>query len=78
MELDLDLHFLPAWAQSVAEWAPFRSMLAFPVELAIGMIPDRSDALAALGRQWAWAVVVVIGALAVWRAGIRRYEAFGA
>jgi ABC-2 type transport system permease protein len=72
------LSFLPAWAQSIAEWAPFRYMLAFPVELAIGMYRDRGDALFDLGRQWAWATLVVVGALAVWRAGIRRYEAFGA
>jgi ABC-2 type transport system permease protein len=73
----IPLALLPTWAQDIARWAPFRSMLAFPVELAIGFYPDRLSALRDLGIQWAWVVIVIAAALAVWRTGIRRYEAFG-
>lgn len=71
------LSFLPGWAQNIAHWAPFRSMLGFPVELAIGFYHSRTAALADLALQWAWVVAIISVALAVWRAGIRRYEAFG-
>jgi ABC-2 type transport system permease protein len=72
------LALLPTWARSIADWSPFRFMLAFPVELAIGFYSGPAAALRDLALQWLWVVVVVGAALAVWRAGIRRYEAFGA
>ncbi len=73
----IPLALLPDWAQEIANVAPFRYMLAFPVELAIGMYPDRLAALRDLGVQWLWVAAVIGSALAVWRAGIRRYEAYG-
>jgi ABC-2 type transport system permease protein len=72
------LALLPGWARTIADWSPFRFMLAFPVELAIGFYSGPAAALRDLGLQWLWVVAVVSAALAVWRAGIRRYEAFGA
>jgi ABC-2 type transport system permease protein len=71
------LALLPGWARAIAGWAPFRYMLAFPVELAIGFYHSRAAALRDLALQWAWVAVIIGLALAVWRAGIRRYEAFG-
>jgi len=71
------LQLLPDWAQGIAYWAPLRYMLAFPVELTIGFYPDRLEALRDLGLQWAWVALVTAAALSLWRAGIRRYEAFG-
>ncbi|HWM86203.1 MAG TPA: ABC-2 family transporter protein [Kofleriaceae bacterium] len=71
------LALLPEWARDIAAWAPFRFMLAFPVELTIGFYSGPAAALRDLGLQWAWVIVVIGSALAVWRAGIRRYEAFG-
>jgi ABC-2 type transport system permease protein len=73
----IPLALLPEWAQRIADVAPFRYMLAFPVELAIGFYPDRLAALRDLGVQWLWVAAVIGAALAVWRAGIRRYEAYG-
>ena len=73
----IPLALLPDWAQSIARVAPFRYMLAFPVELAIGFYHARGDALRDLGVQWLWVTIVIAAALVVWRAGIRRYEAFG-
>jgi ABC-2 type transport system permease protein len=71
------IDLLPGPAKAVAEILPFRWMLAFPVELAIGRVPFES-ALIGLGSQLAWlaAAIVVLGV--VWRRGIRRYSAVGA
>ena len=71
------LSLLPDWADAAASYTPFRYMLAFPVELAIGQL-DASEALEQLAAQWIFVVVLVAGALALWRRGIRRYEAYGA
>ncbi|HTE51793.1 MAG TPA: ABC-2 family transporter protein [Kofleriaceae bacterium] len=68
---------MPGWVASIAKWTPFPSMLGFPVQLAIGSYHRRLDALGDLAIQWGWVVLVIVAALAVWRAGIRRYEAFG-
>ena len=70
------LALLPEWAQSVADYAPFRYMLAFPVELLMGRF-SASEALALLGVQWLFVAGVITGALLIWRRGLRRYEAFG-
>jgi ABC-2 type transport system permease protein len=70
------LELLPGWAQSVAHAAPFRYMLGFPVELLLGGA-SRSAALLDLAVQWAFVAALMVASLAVWRAGIRRYEAYG-
>ncbi|HYU15889.1 MAG TPA: ABC-2 family transporter protein [Candidatus Acidoferrum sp.] len=75
------LALLPGWAREIAAWLPFRFMLAFPVELAIGEYSKpglgAAAALRDLAIQWGWVVLIIGSAVAVWRAGIRRYEAFG-
>jgi ABC-2 type transport system permease protein len=60
----------------VAAWLPFRFMLSAPVELLIHPL-DRGALAALLGGQLAWAAVLLAGALAVWGAGVRRFEAVG-
>ena len=72
----LPLDLLPAWTQHIAAWAPFRYMLSFPVELLLGR-HETGHALGLLAVQWIYAAIAVAGALLVWRAGIRRYEAYG-
>jgi ABC-2 type transport system permease protein len=73
----IPLELMPGWVATIATWTPFPSMLAFPVTLAIGRYDGPAAALRDLGLQWIWVVVVIGSALAVWRAGIRRYEAYG-
>lgn len=72
----IPLSLLPDWAQTIADYAPFRYMLAFPVELAIGQM-STEQALTELGTQWAFVAALVVAALLVWRSGIRRFEAYG-
>ncbi|HUH02632.1 MAG TPA: ABC-2 family transporter protein, partial [Kofleriaceae bacterium] len=72
----IPLALLPSWVRVVADAAPFRYMLSFPVELLLGQHDTRS-ALLHLGYQWAYVGAAVLLAMNVWRAGVRRYEAYG-
>lgn len=71
------LELMPAWVQTIAAVLPFRWMLSFPVELAMGRLsPDQ--ALQGLVVQGVW-VAASVGLLAlVWRRGLKRYGAVGA
>lgn len=71
------LELMPAWVRDTAAWLPFRYMLGFPVELMVGLL-DRGAAMRGLVMQGAFTAVLVVAAGALWRAGVRRFEAFGA
>jgi ABC-2 type transport system permease protein len=67
---------LPGWIARTAEVLPFRYMLGVPVELMTrAHTPD--EVLRMLLGQLAWAGVSLVGALWVWRLGIKHYEAVG-
>jgi ABC-2 type transport system permease protein len=51
-------------------------MLAFPVEMIVGMTP-RAAALGELAIQWAFVVGLAAAARVIWRAGLRRFAAYG-
>jgi ABC-2 type transport system permease protein len=70
------IELLPPWADRLAHALPFWYTLGFPVETAIGKL-DVGSALHALGMQWAYVAVMLLAALAIWRAGMRRFVAFG-
>jgi ABC-2 type transport system permease protein len=70
------LELFPRWLEALARALPFRYMLAFPVEMAIGMAP-RAAALRDLGIQWAFIAVLGLAAAASWRSGLRRFSAYG-
>ncbi|BDG03065.1 ABC transporter permease [Anaeromyxobacter oryzae] len=70
------LELFPRWVEAFARALPFRYMLAFPVEMVIGMT-SRPRALAELGIQWGFVLVLGIGARAAWRLGMRRFSAVG-
>ena len=72
----LPLELFPGWLAAVARWLPFRYMLSFPVEAVIGM-SGRRQALFDLGVQWLFVALLAWAARASWRAGLRRYSAFG-
>jgi ABC-2 type transport system permease protein len=61
----------------IARWTPFRFMLSAPVELITTRSMDRDQLALLLGGQLGWAAVTLAGALALWRAGVRRFEAVG-
>jgi len=70
------LESLPHWMAGAARVLPFRFMLGFPVEVLVGL-SSRATALRELGAQWAYVVVLASSALLVWRAGVRRFAAYG-
>jgi ABC-2 type transport system permease protein len=74
----LPLPLLPWWLADVARFAPFRYMLSAPIELMTRTDLDTTAALGLVGAQAAWAAALGAIALAVWNAGVRRFEAVGA
>jgi ABC-2 type transport system permease protein len=72
----IPLETLPAWVSRAARLLPFRFMLGFPVETLVGRLSPGA-ALADLGLQWAYVALTFVGALGAWRAGVRRFGAYG-
>jgi ABC-2 type transport system permease protein len=70
------LELFPHWLYEAARFLPFRYMLAFPVEMVIGMTP-RAPALRELAIQWLFVVLLAGAARLAWRAGMRRFAAYG-
>lgn len=71
------LDLLPAPLQLVANLLPFRWGLAYPVELFLGRLTPR-EAIIGLAAQLIWLAITLFILRLVWRAGVRRYSAFGA
>ena len=70
------LELFPPWLQRVSDVLPFRYTVAFPVEATLGMLTGRA-LVENLAIQWAYVIACAAGAMAVWRAGIKRFGAFG-
>lgn len=70
------LELFPDWLREIARVLPFRLMLGFPVESLLGRL-GREEVLAGLAMQVGWVVVFAVLARMVWRAGMRRFAAFG-
>lgn len=71
------LSLLPGPVQTAATLLPFRWMVAFPVELALGRL-NGGQALLGLAVQAAWVVTSLMLLRILWRTGLRRYSAVGA
>ncbi len=70
------LELMPGWVQDLAAALPFRWMVAFPVELALGRL-SRAEAVDGLLVQGLW-IVLGAGALSLtWGRAVRRYSAVG-
>lgn len=72
----IPLELSPAGLRAVVSWLPFRFVLSFPVELALGL-PSVGAALAALAVQWLYVSALFVAALTVFSRGLRRYAVFG-
>jgi ABC-2 type transport system permease protein len=70
------LEIFPGWLRSVTEVLPFRYTVGFPVELVTGMLSER-EAVRQLGIQWAFVVATFALAMLAFRAGMKRFSAFG-
>jgi ABC-2 type transport system permease protein len=72
----IPLEALPSWIGRAAAVLPFRFMLGFPVEILVGLVAPGA-ALRQLGAQWGYVLLLFALAMLVWRAGVRRFAAFG-
>ena len=70
------LSLLPGWLQTVASISPFRWMLSFPVELLLGRVSETA-VRNGLIVQFVWLLLSFTAVNLIWRAGVRRYSAFG-
>lgn len=70
------LELFPAELGGIVAWLPFRQMLAFPVENLLGLM-TREQALRQLGLQWAYVLTFGAASMLMWRAGVKRFAAFG-
>jgi ABC-2 type transport system permease protein len=70
------LEILPRWARITLDFLPFRYQTSFPVELMNNLV-DRRHALELLAGQWTWVAVTLGASILLWRAGLKRYGAYG-
>lgn len=70
------LSLMPPWAQTLADFLPYRWTFGFPIEALVGDL-DTNQLLTGLGMQAAWTIGGAILVALVWRRGIKRYSAVG-
>lgn len=70
------LEFFPPAVRAVADWLPFRSQIAVPVEIMVGR-HELYPALQLLARQWMWVFALGVLGLSLWNAGLKRFQAYG-
>ncbi len=70
------LDLFPPWARTLADWLPFHLMLSFPVRTLLGRV-THGEVSALLSLQLAYVIALLVILRVTWRAGLRRYAAFG-
>jgi ABC-2 type transport system permease protein len=70
------LTFMPAWVQGILKFSPFPYELYFPISIFMGQAKGR-ELLDGLAIQACWVAILYLGAGALWRGGLRKYQAVG-
>lgn len=70
------LSLLPPFLQTLSYFTPFRSMIAFPVDLALGHLSGM-EAIYGFLQQVIWMGIGFFLLNWVWRLGVKRYSAVG-
>jgi ABC-2 type transport system permease protein len=70
------LKLMPSWAQTLANFFPFKWTFFFPIQALVGDLSTRSLLLGLLA-QAGWTAGIAIAFRYAWRAAIRRYSAVG-
>ena len=70
------LAVMPGWVQLIANFLPFRWMIAFPIELSLGRLTPL-EALTGFAMQIFWITVAQVLLKVIWRAGVKQYSAVG-
>lgn len=68
--------FYPDFVRTIVTWSPFRYMISFPIELAIGRLTT-SEIWFGFGMLAFWLTVSVVLMRLLWHRGLRRYAAAG-
>lgn len=71
------LALFPVWAQGFLDLQPFRFTMSFSLELLVGDLAG-SDLVIGMALQLLYAALFLLGAIYVWRRGLRAYTAVGA
>jgi ABC-2 type transport system permease protein len=71
------LDLFPPFVQAAANLLPFRWMIYFPLQLALGRLSPQ-QAIMGLGVQVIWIGLSLLLLNGVWRIGVRRFSAVGA
>lgn len=71
----LPMSLLPNWLAAAARYLPFHASLGASVDLLMG---GASSPWETLAIQVGWVGIFALATSALWRAGVRRYGAFGA
>ncbi|MCP4363411.1 MAG: ABC transporter permease [Chloroflexi bacterium] len=71
------LPLLPPLIQTIAVFTPYPWMIYFPTQLFLNQLTP-GEAMRGLGIQLIWVIAGLILMKLTWRAGVKRYAAFGA
>ncbi len=72
----IPIELFPSFIERILEWLPFRYQIGFPVEVLTNRY-DLAGALTMLARQWSYVAGLSLLAWGTWRAGLKRFAAFG-
>jgi ABC-2 type transport system permease protein len=70
------LSLMPDWAQSLANFLPFKWTFGYPIEALVGRLPEE-QLLGGLLVQLGWIVAGSIVVMVGWRFAVRRFSAVG-
>jgi ABC-2 type transport system permease protein len=70
------LKLMPGWAQTLANFLPFKWTFGYPIESLVGNLSTRS-LLLGLGAQALWTLILLVVFRFAWRAAIKRFSAVG-
>jgi ABC-2 type transport system permease protein len=71
------IQMFPQLVQNALDWLPFRYMLAFSNEIALGQTQGER-LLFGFAAQWAWVAFFFLLSRVLWKLGTRNYSAVGA
>lgn len=80
------MSLMPVGMAKLSVVLPFRYMLETPVRMLLGWpmaggardtLAGRAEAFTSLGIEYVFVLVLLVGVALLWRAGLRRYAAFG-
>jgi ABC-2 type transport system permease protein len=68
--------FMPEWIQRILKFLPFPYELYFPISIFMGRV-KALELWEGISIQACWVLIIYLGAGALWRAGLRKYQAVG-